>query len=108
MENAILLNRWSHIHTPNMNLALMGYPVDDPRRPETGDPISTTRITKVIRTAETVLVKTRNTWYKLGTIDPQYLAYRVLQGLGDKDPIEAMIEWAQDPACEAEFENCAI
>ncbi len=110
MDDALTLNNWSNISTPNMNLALMGIPVNDTRTlpgySETGS-ITTTRITKVVRTTEGILVKTRNTWYKLGTIDPAYLALRVLQGLGKTDPADALIDWAQDPKCEAEFEDRA-
>ncbi len=110
MDDALTLNNWSNIATPNMNLALMGIPVNDTRTlegySETGS-ITTTRITKVVRTTDGILVKTRNTWYKLGTIDPHYLALRVIQGLGETDPVDALIDWAQDPKCAAEFEDCA-
>jgi hypothetical protein len=104
MDDAITLDNWSNTYTPNMNLALMGIPIDDPRRSEPGKSISTTSIKKVVRSTDGIFVQTRNTWYKLGTIDPAYVAFRALKGF-TKDPQAALIDWAKDPMCAAEFED---
>ena len=105
MEKAITLDNWSSIATLNLNLGLMGIPGPEDLRPWfPGEIINTSKIMKVIRTTEGIFVQTRNTLYKLGTIDPGYAKYRELTGVGSTDPIDALIDWAKEIA---EFEDRA-
>ncbi|MEE8114086.1 MAG: hypothetical protein V3T23_06995 [Nitrososphaerales archaeon] len=104
MENAITLDNWSSIATPSLNLGLMGIPgPEDPRDWPEG-PINTSRIVKVIRTTDGIFVQTRNTLYKLGTVDPDYVVFREITGVGSTDPIDALIDWAKEIV---EFEDRA-
>lgn len=105
---AVTLDNWSTVgHPGSQSLCLMGIPgPEDTRDWIPNESINTSRITKVVRSAEGTLVYTMHTWYKLATVDPGYLKYREMLGLSSTDPIAALIDWAK-AVDEVEFEDRA-
>jgi hypothetical protein len=102
MENAITINNWSTTMVidggePSLSLAGITNPDEDPRQWRDANPehrgILTTPIREVVRTSDDVFVKTRNTWYKLGEIDPQFVEFCVVRGLRE-DQAVSLVEWA--------------